>query len=211
MKCLKVLRVTFVTILVLQVYPASAEALKQDNIHIRTWNNFANNILKLHQSRIAQKQVRKTTRLGGYSGRKEFYVEEQYFLGDNLISIIQWEKEQPGNMHSIELFIYDENNRVVRDFVAAYLPDYRNAPTQTLISLHQYRNGLHAFRSFDASGYRILERCNGSQMGQQIEMMLDEDEIAEAIGDDTGIMTTAIYQACFNGLAVEPGKYLTPQ
>jgi hypothetical protein len=211
MKCLKAQFFTFVTILVMQLSSASAESLKQDNIHIRTWNNFATNILKLHESLIAEQPIHKTTQLGGYAGRKEFYVEEQYFLKDNLISIIQWEKNNPETMHAIELFIYDDKNRVIRDYTAAYLPDYRNAPTQTLISLHQYRNGLHAFRTFDASGYRIIERCNGTQKGKLIDMMLDEDEIAEAIGDDTGAMTTADYLACFKGLPVDAGKYLTPQ
>jgi len=211
MKYINTRVITFIIILAIQFSTAAAEPLKQDNVHIRTWNQFANNILKLHKSLIADKPVRITSKPGGYAGRKEFYIEKQFFLGNNLISIIQWEKQNPENMHAIELFIYDDKNRVIRDFTAAYLPDYRNAPIQTLISLHQYRNGLHAFRSFDASGYRVIERCSGSQKGEQIDLMLDEDEIAEAIGDDSGVMTTENYRSCFNGLPEEAGEYLTPQ
>jgi len=201
----------FVSAITLLATSVCAEPMQQDNIHIRSWNSFATNIFKLHELTIADKKVRKTSHPGGYSGQKDFYIEEQFFVDNNLISIIQWEKENPDNMHSIEFFIYDDKGRVVRDYAAAYLPTYRNAPTQTLVSLHQYNGDLHAFRSFDASGYRVVERCSGTLKDEPFEMMLDEDEIAEAVGDDKGVMASADYQACFKGLPVEAGKYLVPQ
>lgn len=201
----------FAVVITLLMAPVFAEPMKQDNVHIKTWNTFASNILGLHKSTIAGKQPRKTSRTGGYSGNKEFYIEEQFFLGKNHISTIQWEKENPGNMHAIEFFIYDDKGRVIRDYIAAYLPTYRNAPIQTLVSLHQYNDKLHAFRSFDATGYRVVERCSGTLKGKPFEMLLDEDEIAEAVGDDAGVMASAEYQACFNGLPLKAGKYLTPQ
>jgi len=70
---------------------------------------------------------------------------------------------------------------------------------------------LHAFRSFDASGYRVIERCTGSLNGQNVNLLLDEDEIYEALGDSQGIMASEIYQACFGDLQTGAGKYLTPQ
>ena len=141
----------------------------------------------------------------------EFYREERFYRDDRLISKVQWEKDNPELLHTIEVFIHDDQGRVIRDYVAAYLPTYRNAPTQTLITLHRYQDELHAFRSFDASGYRVVERCIGSLNGQQVHLLLDEDEIHEAQGDPQGIMTSETYQACFGDLPTEAGKYLTPQ
>ena len=114
-------------------------------------------------------------------------------------------------MHSVEVFVHDDEGRVIRDYIAAYLPTYRNAPTQTLISLHRYQDQLHAFRTFDASGYRIIERCTGSLKGREVNLLLDEDEIAEALGDPGSIMASDEYRACFGNLQAEAGKYLQPQ
>jgi hypothetical protein len=44
-----------------------------------------------------------------------------------------------------------------------------------------------------------------------VNLLLDEDEIYEALGDSQGIMASEIYQACFGDLQTEAGKYLTPQ
>ena len=71
---------------------------------------------------------------------------------------------------------------MIRDYVAAYLPTYRNAPTQTLVSLYSYNGDLKAYRTFDATGDRINERCEGTLNGQDVNFMLDEDEIIAALG-----------------------------
>ena len=190
----------------------TADAMKEDNQHVRTWNAFANNVYQLHLKLSQVDGITKKTRLGGYAQMPEFYREEEYFLGERLISVVQWEKAQDNVLHSIEVFIHDDQGRVIRDYSASYLPTYRNAPTQTLISLHRYQDQLHAFRSFDASGYRIIERCTGSLKGKAVHILLDEDEIAEALGDPTGgVMASAEYQACFGDLQAEAGKYLQPQ
>ena len=189
----------------------AAEPMKQDNQHIRSWNAFAENVYQLHQNLSQVEGVHKENRVGGYAQMPEFYREERFHLGDRLISKVQWETAQENVMHSIEVFVHDDQGRVIRDFSAAYLPTYRNAPTQTLISLHRYQDKLHAFRSFDASGYRIIERCTGSLEGREVNLILDEDEIDAALGDPTGIMASAEYQACFGELQAEAGKYLLPQ
>ena len=189
----------------------AAQPLKEDNLHIRTWNRFAEQVYELHQQLIQGEDISKQSRLGGYAGMPEFYREESFYRGERLISKLQWEKAHPDRLHAIEVFIYDAEGRVIRDYIAAYLPTYRNAPTQTLISLHRYQDQLHAFRSFDASGYRVIERCSGSLNGENVELLLDEDEIYEAQGDPQGIMAGGVYQACFGDLPTEAGKYLTPQ
>ena len=189
----------------------AVEPMKEDNQHIRTWNAFAENVYQLHLKLSQVDGVTTKTRVGGYAQMPEFYREEQFYLGDRLISKVQWEKAQDKVMHSIEVFVHDDEGRVIRDYTAVYLPTYRNAPTQTLISLHRYNDQLHAFRSFDASGYRIIERCTGSLKGGEVNLLLDEDEIAEALGVPGSVMESDEYRACFGDLQTEAGQYLQPR
>jgi hypothetical protein len=189
----------------------AAEPLKQDNQHVITWNRFAQQVYHLHRQLTQTPGISKQTHVGGYAQMPEFYREERFYQGDRLISKVQWEQDHPERFHTVEVFIHDDQGRVIRDYIAAYLPTYRNAPTQTLVSLHRYQDQLHAFRSFDASGYRVIERCTGSLNGQNVNLLLDEDEIYEALGDSRGTMASEIYQACFGDLQTEAGKYLTPQ
>jgi hypothetical protein len=182
---------------------------KEPNRHIITWDAFAKNVLALHRKLISKVPVIKKTKSGGYAHRPDFYIENSYFNAKThrLISQVQWEKAHPETLHTIEVYLYDERGRVTRDFSAAYLPDYHSAPTQTLISLHNYNGGLHAFRTFDASGYRIDEGCRGKYQGKVVAIILDEDEIA----DGAPVMQTPEYKTCFAGLQEKAGKYLIPQ
>jgi hypothetical protein len=194
--------------------PVVAQQLKEDNLHVRTWNQFAQDILSFHKQRIKQMDIRIKKRAGGYSHLPEFYIEESFYDDGRLVATITWEKENPEQLHTIEVFVHDDKGRVIRDYAAAYLPHYHNAPNQTLISLHNYSNGLHAFRSFDASGYRIIERCTGTYKGKDVNFILDEDEIAEALNDthqNTGIMVTDKYKNCFGDLPQDVGEYTNPQ
>ncbi|HEB67643.1 MAG TPA: hypothetical protein ENI93_06830 [Gammaproteobacteria bacterium] len=190
---------------------AGAEVLKEDNVHVRTWNAFARNLEQLHRRLTSVEGIEVRTSIGGYAGKPKFYTEEDYYLDGRLISRVQREREHPENLHAIEVYIRDEQGRVIRDYAAAFLPHYRNAPVQTLITLHRYNGDLHAFRSFDASGYRIVERCDGHLGKKEVQLLLDEDEIDDAIGDPNGIMATPEYRACFGDLAEKAGKYLQPQ
>lgn len=188
--------------------------VEEDNLHIRTWNQFAQNILKFHQQRIKGVDVEVKEKLGGYFNQPDFFLQKDYYQDGSHLATVMWEKENPEQLHSIEVFVHDKKNRVVRDYTAAYLPNYHNAPTQTLISLHRYNDGLHAFRTFDASGYRIIERCTGSYKGKEIDFLLDEDEIAIAMEDAyirKGPMISADYKNCFGDLQQDVGKYITPQ
>lgn len=189
---------------------SAAEPMKGDNIHVRVWNKFANDTLNLHKKLTAGKKLQVKTSTGGYAHAKDFYIENRYFENGRLISQVQWEKDAPKQLHTIEVYIHDEKGRVVRDFMAAYLPVYHNAPTQTLISFHQYNNQLHAFRSFDATGDRIIERCTGkNKKGQPVNFILDEDEL---YNDDDGTMLSSDYKECFAGLKQNSlGKYIIPQ
>ena len=188
----------------------AAESLKEDNQHIRTWNKFASDCLKLHKTLTSGKHLKHEIEVGGYAHQKQFYVEHRYLDHDRLISKVQWEKDNPDTLHSIEVYLYDKKGRVTRDYAAAFLPYYHNAPVQTLVSFHHYNGDLHAFRSFDASGYRVLERCTGKTAdGEEINLILDEDELAE---DPDNIIGSKAYNLCFAGLKQKKlGKYVVPQ
>lgn len=186
------------------------EPMKADSKHVRVWNKFANDSLSLHKKLTAGKKLQVKTRIGGYANVKDFYVEHRYFDNDKLISQVQWEKDQPTSLHTIEVYVHDETGRVVRDYLVAYLPFYHNAPTQTLISFHHYNRNLHAFRSFDASGDKVLERCTGKDTkGQVINLILDEDDL---INDPDEIIGSKDYNHCFAALKQnELGIYIVPQ
>lgn len=189
-----------------------ADNMKEDNVHVRKWNNFAKDLHELHKKQTANKKITVKSKRGGYAQKKEFYLEKEYYNEQGqLLSRIAWELEKPDTIHVIEIFIYNKEGNVVRDYSAAFLPDYRNAPVQTLISLHQYNKGLHAFRSFDASGDRILERCEGNFQNKEISFMLDEDELYELMDDEKGMMYSKDYKLCFDNLQETIGQYSKPQ
>lgn len=182
------------------------------NQHARTGNAFAKRVLALHQNLIARTGTTRKTRVGGYANYPDFYLEENWFDANGQhVSRVLWERDQPQNLHTIEVFIRDEQGRVLRDYLAAYLPDYRNAPTQTQVTLYRYNGELTAFRGFDAYGDAVVERCTGRLQDKEVSLLLDEDEIYEARVGRTDMMKRAEYQACFAGLPEKAGKFLTPQ
>jgi len=187
-------------------------SMKEDNHHIRQWNAFANNALALHNTLIKKHAHDVKKSVGGYAGNKNFYIQEDYISKETgqPISLVQWEKANPEVLHSIEVFVRDENGRVIRDFLAAYLPSYHNAPVQTLVSFHQYSGKLHGFRSFDASGDRILERCEGEYKGKPFEFIMDEDDMYAAYLNGNPI-EEKMYALCVGNLPEKIGKYSTPQ
>lgn len=192
----------------------TTEEANEDNLHARTWNRFVKSVLNFHRKRVKNIDIEIKEKIGGYAHLPDFYIQKDYYNKGKLIATVMWESEKPDQLHSIEVYIHDKQGRVIRDYTVAYLPHYRTTATQTLISLHRYNNGLHAFRTFDASGYRITERCTGTYKGRDIELLLDEDEIAEALEDayiKQGIMMTSDYKNCFGYLQQELGKYITPQ
>lgn len=198
----------FFTLFAAVVY--ATEPMKGDNNHARIWNKFAADSLRLHKKLTQGKNLRVKTRVAGYANVKNFYIEHRYYENEKLVSQVQWEKDDPKTLHTIEVYVHDKKGRVVRDYMAAYLPFYHNAPTQTLISFHHYKGNLHAFRSFDASGDKVLERCTGEDKnGQAINMLLDEDDL---FNDPDDIIGSKDYDSCFKGLKQNKlGKYIIPQ
>jgi len=186
--------------------------LTVDEGQAQQWNRFVNGLLVLHQQQIRGRSLKKTERIGGYYRLPKFYREVEYVDVDSgqLLGRIQRERVNPENIHAIEVFLYDENGRVVQDFAASYLPRYRNAPIQTLINLHHYNGELHSFRQFDASGIRIYEDCRGTFSGKKVELMLEEYEIDEVKSGAQGGEAALVYQACFAGTPESTGIFIDP-
>ncbi|MFK5913770.1 MAG: hypothetical protein QM484_05305 [Woeseiaceae bacterium] len=202
--------ILLVTVSFISMTAYSTEPMKGDNKHTRVWNKFAQDTLLLHKKLIDGKKIEIKNSIGGYANTKNFYTEQRFYENDKLISQVQWEKDDPTTLHTIEVFVHDAKGRVTRDFMAAYLPFFHNAPTQTLISIHHYTGELHAFRSFDATGDMVLERCTGTMgNGEEVNMLLDEDDL---IYDNDDIMSTKEYSVCFTGFKqTKLGKYIIPQ
>lgn len=192
----------------LQVSAQNLSGVKEDNEHVRSWNAFAEGLLRVHRHRMATRRIQKTERLGGYARMPDFYREIEYHDADSgrLLSRIRWEREQPGTAHTVEAFFYDKHGRVSVDYLAAYLPGFRNAPIQTLINVHYYDDGVHAFRQFDASGNTIFERCQGDYFDRPIDISLDDGNIPpspQRVSND-------IYVTCFGFLPLTADRFLKP-
>jgi hypothetical protein len=200
--------------------------------HSRKWNAFVDAVYAFHQQRLETHDIRTTTAVGGYPRHPDFYDDVSYYDAKTgrLLSKVLWQRDNGGtldwakshlgiqpprdrdHLHSIEVYIYDDKGRVIREYSATYLPNYRGAPTQTLVFLHRYNGDLHAFRSFDASGIPQYEKCTGTWMGKAVDIELDEDEIFELrTGGGTETSRSPAYRACFAGLPEQAGDYLTPR
>lgn len=197
------------TLAAAQIEPRS---LKVDPQHVSSWNTFADNLLRLHTARIAGRRLRKQEIIGGYYKLPDFYREEQFFDADSgrLLSRVVWEREHPDRLHEIEVFIYDDQGRVVRDYLARYLPRGRNAPVQTLINLHAYHGDLHSFRQFDASNNRIYESCRGRIGDEEIFLDIEEDQLMGMTPESLAILESLDYNVCFESLPLSANEYLVP-
>lgn len=185
--------------------------MKEDNEHVRKWNQFADDCYALHKQQIKGKEIVEKTKLGGYARQPEFYKQVEYYdkESNRLLSRIQWERKKPDQIHGIEVFVYNKDGKLIRDFTAAYLPNYRNAPVQTLINLHHYDKDVHGFRQFDAGGDRIYEQCAGTFEGKPVQLRIFEEDL---FSDATeALMQKPLYKSCFGDLPMRPGMFLTPQ
>jgi len=183
--------------------------MREDKVHIKTWNQFADRLLQLHRLQIANTAVETRQSFGGYAGMKDFYKEVVYTdrKSRKVLSTVQWVTEHPDVMHTISVNIYDDKGRLIRDYLAAYLPVHRNAPIQTLINLHHYNGGLHAFRQFDASGNKIYEKCRGRFANKKVDLSLWEDDFYLK---DKQVFETKLYHACFDKIPENYERFSNP-
>lgn len=206
--------------LLLPALAAAPGALPAEIVDIRAqtgraerWNRFVDGLLALHERQLDTHRVRVEKRVGGYAGRPRFFRELRYIerKSGRLLSVLQWERARPGNLHGIEVYVYDADGRLTRDYGAQFLPDARNAPIQTFINLHHYDGDLHSFRQFNASDERIYEDCRGTLAGEPVRISLGEYALPDDDELESGEELSAAYQACFDALDTSAGPYLTPQ
>lgn len=192
---------------------ANHETMKEDVVQVKSWNHFADLLLTLHKKQISGKDIKQTETMGGYADSPEYFREVKYTdsKSGNLLSVVQWEVSNPEAVHSIEVFVYDKNNRVIRDYIAAFLPYQRNAPVQTLINLHTYNGDLHSFKQFDGSKDLVYEYCDGKLNGKDIQIRLFEDDLVSNDYDTRQLFKSAEYKTCFKGAHSTLGKYIRPQ
>ena len=187
--------------------------MKMDYQHIRSWNQFVDEVYDLHKEQISGKQIVTQEKLGGYVRQPEFYKQVTYIdkASGKPVSISQWVKDKPDVIHSLEVLVRDDQGRVIRDYSAAYLPGRRNAPVQTLINVHNYNDKLHAFRQYDVSTDVIYEYCEGEFQGKKHQLRLFENDLTAANYEARQVLNSPLYKACFNGLPQQLGKYIDPQ
>jgi hypothetical protein len=211
--------VSILPVIVALTPPAAAQTLGRltvDHAQVKTWNEFAAALYVLHQHQLENRAITTAARTGGYAagalGGPDFYREVKYYDAQTgrLLSRIQWERKRPSRIHVIEVFVHGKDGRVVRDYLAAYLPRFRNAPVQTLINFHGYGQGLHSFRQFDASGRRIYEQCRGKYFGEDVFLSLDDPDSLRA-ADNPELFESPVYLACFENLPLRAGSYLDPR
>jgi len=204
--------------LALSLHPAvinaknSKSAMSVDNQQINAWNQFADRLYILHQHQIAQNAISQSESTGGYMGNGEFYREVKFTdkKSGRLLSRVLWEIENPDQIHEIEVFVYDDNGRLKRDYLAAFLPEHRNAPVQTLINLHYQNDEVKSFRQFDASGDKIYERCEGKFFGAPVSISLTDDDFYSGSSDVIKTMESEEYLSCFQNVLPTLGDYADP-
>ena len=188
---------------------ATAASVKENNTQVETWNAFANSLVAIHRHWEKTRNVKQSVRIGGYSRMPDFYREVTMTdqVTGLMLSRVKLERENPENVHSIDVFFYDDKGRVTVDYTATYLTDFRNAPIQALVNLHAYNGDLWAFRQFSASGERMFERCEGTYFDEPVEIWRDEGDIL--VGDDN--IREDFYLTCFSSLPLTGNTYLDPK
>lgn len=197
------------------VFPilAASPQIKQmevDEDQVTTWNRFAAKVYELHKQRLTGRDLRKSETTGEYGGvmaKGYFYKETSYHDARSglLLSRVRADRDRPETLHIVEVFLYNDQGQMVRDYAAIYLPWARNAPIRTMINVHRHQPDLHAYRQFDASGNRIYEKCQGTTAGTKVEISLEQQDInARTTASDA-------YRNCFAGIQDTAGVYLSPQ
>lgn len=219
MKTLKNIRSGFAVLMLIGYLASSINAvgkeevtLKTDKQQVKSWNLFADRLYQLHATLIAQHEIRTESSHGGYAEQPDIYTETRYFdkHSNRLLSRIQRMNNNPKLIQLIEINIYDKAGKLVRDYMAAYLPFNRNAPIQTLINLHGYHGELHAFRQFDATGEQIYEQCQGRFEGKPVMISLEEYEFSKGAYQDTQTVGSVAYKNCFADIPTTAQPYLNP-
>ncbi|NQV84085.1 MAG: tetratricopeptide repeat protein [Rhodospirillales bacterium] len=184
------------------------KSVKENTQKVQALNAFFDDLMRVHRYRLETRKINKSERIGGYKDMPEHYREVEYrdAKNDHLLSRIRWENKKPGLAEMVEIYIYDKQGRLNVDYLANYVPGYRNAPYQVLVNIHNSDDSLTAFRQFDTFGDRLFERCKGDFFDQTVDLSLDEIDIPP----DPSEVSGELYTACFGLLPITPDRYLKP-
>lgn len=213
-----VLRITVVCLFLLAIeYPAAAGGnaffsglIKQQQV----WNEFVDKLYGLHKVLLKEHDDYYTFETiagyGGVTNNLEYYREVQYFerQSGKMLSVVKWEQEYPFGIHMIDVFIYGDEGRLKREYSATYLPSRHTSPSETLIILHYYKDGLHSFREFDASNILIYEEC-ASMEDRNVIFAFHYEDIPESLSDLAKEKQPA-YRSCFSHTADSAEPYTDP-
>lgn len=215
----------FFGFLILVAFLASATACnkktKDDEVlspHLvkmyKNLNGFVDEIYTLHKERLQRREFYTIEEVGGYGGLTndlEFYNKVDYYDSESkqLLSTIKWEKNNPKNIHTIDLYVYDEQGRLKRNYSASYLPSRRISPLETLITLHYYNDIYHSFREFDSSNIQTYEQCNDVNDIKKTYIAYHYEDIPDTYQDILP-EKQKIYRACFDHTENTVGLYISP-
>lgn len=210
------MRISLLLVLTLSILSFQAQAVErgqqtEDSKHVKTWNDFSDKLLAMHKKILATRVLKETTRMGGYRGNENFYKEHAYHDAKTgqLVTRVHWEVENPDRLHVLEIFLYDKQGRLARDYTVAFLPTFRNAPSQTLVTLYNYNGKLKAFRNFDANNETTYESCEGDWNGKNVSFSFEDYEIID-LRRKAGIGEQAEYKACFDAIPLSAEEFLPP-
>lgn len=170
---------------------------------------FKKALYELHQLQVKDKQLRLEETEGQYNGKaaeRYRYRDTKYYeVGSaRLLSHIRSDADRPEILHIIEVNIYDNAGRVVRDFGSVSLPTSPSYPARTLLNFHRYNGELHSFRQFNEIGDVTYEACVGLLEKRRLNLSLDESDIKPAA------TATVEYKACFDGMETRWDAYAMP-
>jgi hypothetical protein len=206
-------------LLLIAINPASASSYEvlthSSNERAQKWKIFGEKVYQLHEKQLTGRSIQETREPGGYKKYPDSYVEVSYYdkASGLLLSRIKWRTDQPDKVHTIEVFVYDEKQQLVRDYTVAYIAFYydhlrsQDIPNQALVNFYNQHETLKAFRSFDASGDFVYEACSGTFEGKPVEISNDDGESEDEVDNS---LKSKIYKACFDGVLTSPGEYLDP-
>lgn len=193
----------FVLLLVAALSPDMSLAASIDPV------KFKQALFELHQQQVKDKQLRLEETEGQYNGKaaeRYHYRDTKYYeVGSTrLLSHIRSDADSPETLHIIEIYVYDNTGRVVRDFASVSLPTSPAYPARTLLNFHRYNGELHSFRQFNEFGDVTYEDCAGLLKNRRLKLALDAADIKPAV------TATLEYKACFDGMETEWGAYAIP-
>lgn len=184
------------------------------NPKLRQWNAYVDGLLRFNEKRLAQVEHVVEETIGGYGGvmnDMEYFRDIRAYDASSgkLLSSIKWETRNPEVLHMVDIYVYDDQGRLLREYNASYLPGHTNAPYETMINLHYHDEDLHSFRQFDASGEVLYQQCTGKIGDQPVALAHEYYEMPDSLSDVPAHLRE-VYRACFDEVPDTAHPYTDP-